>query len=135
MRPWFAIALLAVAAPAPAQSPFDLRILAAHNAERGRAHVAPLAWDPAIAAGAQAYAKWMASSGQFAHSDRRTRRGLGENLWWGGRGAFAPEQMVAMWSSERRNFTGGIFPNVSRTGNWMDISHYSQLIWPGTTRL
>ncbi|MFL6746928.1 MAG: CAP domain-containing protein [Sphingomicrobium sp.] len=136
MRSWLALcALLAAASPAAAQSSFDLRILAAHNTERARARVGPLVWDPAIAAGAKAHADWMARSGQFAHSDRRTRRGLGENLWWGGRGAFSPEQMVAMWAAERRNFTGGIFPNVSRTGQWFDISHYSQLIWPTTTRL
>jgi hypothetical protein len=128
--------ILAAAFPAAAaQSSFDLRILAAHNAERARVGVRPLAWDPSLAAGARAHAAWMASTGQFVHSNRRARRGIAENLWWGPRRAFAPEQMVAMWASERRNFVRGVFPHVSRTGNWLDVSHYSQLIWPATTRV
>jgi hypothetical protein len=51
----------------------------------------------------------------------------------GTRGAFAPEQMVGSWIEERQYFREGIFPNVSRTGNWLDVGHYSQLIWRGTT--
>ena len=27
------------------------------------------------------------------------------------------------------------FPNVSRTGNWEDVGHYTQMIWPTTTRV
>ena len=40
-----------------------------------------------------------------------------------------------MWSAERRNFVPGVFPNVSRTGNWFHVSHYSQIIWPTTARV
>ena len=43
--------------------------------------------------------------------------------------------MIANWSAEKRYFRPGIFPNVSTTGNWLDISHYSTMIWPTTTRL
>ena len=43
--------------------------------------------------------------------------------------------MVGRWESEKRNFVPGIFPNVSRTGNWYDVSHYTQVIWPTTTRV
>ena len=73
--------------------------------------------------------------GNFPHSDRRARRGIGENLWMGTGGAFSPEQMVGNWASEKQWFRPGIFPNVSRTGNWKQIGHYSQIIWPTTTRV
>jgi hypothetical protein len=53
----------------------------------------------------------------------------------GTRGAFPAEQMVASWSGERRQFRRGTFPSVSRTGNWADVGHYSQMIWPTTTRV
>jgi hypothetical protein len=49
--------------------------------------------------------------------------------------AFSIEAMVGGWASERRFFTAGIFPNNSRTGNWEDVGHYTQMIWPTTTRI
>src|SRR6476620_8913631 len=124
--------------PAAAQSfaaAFPARILAAHNAERARAGVPPLTWDNALGATAAAYAQQMALTGTFAHSDRSKRRGIGENLWMGSRGAFSIEAMVGGWASERRFFAPGIFPNVSRTGDWVDVGHYTQMIWPATSRV
>jgi hypothetical protein len=32
-------------------------------------------------------------------------------------------------------FVPGLFPRVSRTGNWSAVGHYSQMIWPTTTRV
>jgi len=43
--------------------------------------------------------------------------------------------MVGSWSSAKRFFRPGLFPAISRTGNWADAGHYSQMIWPTTTRL
>lgn len=114
---------------------FPARILAAHNSERARAGVAPLVWDDALGTAAAAYATQMAMTGRFAHSDRAARPGTGENLWMGTHGAFSVEAMVEGWSSEKRFFVPGIFPNVSRTGNWEDVGHYTQMIWPQTTRI
>jgi len=53
----------------------------------------------------------------------------------GTRGAFSPEQMVAGWLSERNDFRPGVFPAVSRSGNWFKVGHYSQILWPTTTRV
>jgi hypothetical protein len=53
----------------------------------------------------------------------------------GTRGAFNLEQMTGSWIAEKRMFVPGIFPRVSRTGNWADVGHYSQMIWPATTRV
>jgi hypothetical protein len=110
-------------------------LLDAHNRERAMAGVAPLAWDPALAAAAAAYARQLALLGTLRHSPRQARPGQGENLWMGTRGAFPVQAMVANWAAETSFFRPGIFPAVSRSGNWADIGHYSQMIWPATTSL
>jgi hypothetical protein len=132
------LAGLCLAGPASAgtfASEFPARILAAHNAERARMGIAPLVWDNALGAGAATYAQQMAFTGMFQHSNRHARRGVGENLWMGTHGAFSPEAMVGGWSSEKRYFMPGVFPNNSRSGNWEDVGHYTQMIWPTTTRV
>ncbi len=111
------------------------RLLAAHNRERAAMRVAALQWDAQLASSAAAYAPRLAALGRLEHSARSTRPAQSENLWMGLAGRYSPEQMVANWASERRWFRPGIFPNVSSTGNWFDVSHYSQIIWPTTTRV
>ena len=111
------------------------RLLAMHNFERARMQAAPLQWDPQLAASAASYGPYLAQIGRLQHSPRAIRPGQRENLWMGTRGYFSPEQMVDTWIAERREFRPGVFPNVSRTGNWADVSHYTQLIWKGTTRV
>ncbi len=98
-----------------------------------RAH--PLQWDPQLAAAAASYGPYLARIGRLQHSPRNVRPGQRENLWMGSRGAFSPEQMVGSWIDEKRAFKPGVFPNVSRTGNWQDVSHYTQLISRDTTRV
>jgi hypothetical protein len=131
---------LSVATPGIAASnsfagQFPARVLAAHNAVRAQAGVAPLVWDPTLGNSAAAYARQMAITSVFAHSDRKARRGVGENLWMGTRGAFSLERMVSDWASERSMFRAGIFPAVTRTANWSDVGHYTQIIWPTTTHV
>lgn len=134
-----AIGSLLVSAQSNAQplvaSEFPARILAAHNVERSAVGLPPLVWDNALGTAAAAYAQQMAVTGIFQHSDRRARPGVGENLWYGTHGAYSVESMVGAWASEKRAFVPGIFPNVSRTGNWMDVSHYTQMIWQTTQRI
>jgi Cysteine-rich secretory protein family len=134
-----AAAAAALSTPAVGQTSFaaqfPTRILAAHNGERARAGVAPLVWDNALGTAAAAYAQQMAMTGRFEHSDRSQRRGTGENLWMGTHGAFSIEAMVGGWASEKRFFAPGTFPNVSRSGDWEDVGHYTQMIWPTTTRI
>jgi hypothetical protein len=131
-------AILLTAVPAGAQSfaaEFPARIVAAHNAARASVGAQPLVWDNDLGSAAAAYAQWMAMTGNFQHSDRSARHGVGENLWMGTRGAFSIEAMVGNWTSERRWFVPGVFPNVSADGNWADVAHYTQVIWPGTQRV
>ncbi|HEY7005611.1 MAG TPA: CAP domain-containing protein [Sphingomicrobium sp.] len=140
MRVKFVVSLaLLVASAAPAAAPksptqFQTRILALHNAQRAEVRLPPLAWDDSLAAGAQAWADHMAATGQFDHSDRHARRGIGENIWNGTRGSYTVEDGVRTWISDRRNFVPGVFPNVSISG-WYSVSHYTQIIWPKTTRI
>jgi hypothetical protein len=130
-----ACCISAQAAAASFASEFPARILAAHNSERARMGMPPLTWDAALGNEAAAYAQQMAFTGMFQHSNRQARRGVGENLWMGTHGAFSPESMVGGWSSEKRYFMPGVFPSNSRTGNWEDVGHYTQMIWPTTTRV
>lgn len=111
------------------------RLLAMHNVERARMNIAPLQWDPQLAAAAASYGPTLASLGHLQHSPRQFRPGQRENLWMGTRGAYSPEQMVGTWIAERREFRPGVFPNVSRTGNWQDVAHYTQVIARETTRV
>ena len=113
----------------------DARLLSLHNHERVAAGTPLLTWDSQLAAAAAAYAPELARRGQLAHSPPQARPGQGENLWMGTRGAYSLEEMVGSWAAERRLFTPGVFPEVSRSGHWSDVAHYTQMIWRSTGRL
>jgi hypothetical protein len=111
-------------------SDFAVRVLAAHNSERTRMGVQPLRWSAQLSQEAQSWAHSLASRGALEHA--RSRDDTGENLWMGSANWFSPEQMVGDFVSERSAFRPGRFPNVSNTGNWADVGHYTQVIWPET---
>ena len=111
------------------------QVLAVHNRERAAVGTRPLAWDPALAAAAAAYGPALSRLGKLAHSAYSTRRGQGENLFMGTRGAYALDEMTADWVAEKRLFKPGIFPKVSRNGHVEDVGHYTQMTWPGTARV
>ena len=125
----------ASAASAAPQMNVPQRLLAMHNVERARWRLPLLQWDPALATSAAAYGPTLVRMGRLEHSPGTIRPGQGENLWMGTRGAFSPEQMVGGWLSERSDFRPGVFPAVSRSGNWFNVGHYSQILWPTTTRV
>ena len=125
----------AVAATNNVASEMPARILAAHNVARAEAGVAPLTWDPALGDAAARYAAFLALTNSFQHSNRSQRAGTGENLWMGTRGRFSYESMVGRWAGERSDFVPGMFPSVSRSGNWENVGHYTQMVWPTTTRV
>ena len=129
-------AATAVAAPgedAPPREGFAERLLIAHNIERERRGVPRLQWSPRLAAQAQVWAATLARSNRFEHAADRS--GAGENLWMGTAGRYSPEAMIDGFVAEGRHFRPGRFPDVSRTGNWLDIGHYTQLIWRDTREL
>lgn len=108
------------------------RVLAVQNAERARLGLPPLAWNPSLAAEAGRYAKVLLSRGALQHSSAAERKGSGENLWMGTAGAWNADAMVGMFLDERRYFRAAAFPDVSLTGNWTDVGHYTQIVWKDT---
>jgi cysteine-rich secretory family protein len=137
--PWAEGATVKTERPADSR-PQDLsdqpaRLLALHNRERAAVGAPALAWDAALAAAAAAYGPELARRGRLAHSPPETRVGQGENLWMGTRGAYSLEEMVGSWAEERRLLRPGNFPDVSTSGHWQDVAHYTQMIWRSTTRL
>ncbi len=89
------------------QTAFAMQMVAAHNQLRAAQAVQPALWDARLAAVADAYAAELARTARFAHSPADSRRGDGENLWMGTRGAFSFDRMVADWGFEKRMFRAG----------------------------
>ena len=134
--PWAdgAVVRTRVDADAPPQDLSNLpgRLLALHNRERAAIGMPALVWDNRLATAAAAYGPRLAQAGRLAHSPNDARPGQGENLWMGTAGAFSLEEMVGGWAGEKRLFRPGVFPNVSSSGHWADVAHYTQMIWRGT---
>lgn len=112
-------------------------VLGMQNDERESLGLAPLEWDAALAADASRYARSMARTGVFAHSNRASRSvPSGENLWMGTRGAYDYETMIGSFLDEKRLMRrSGRMPDLSTTGRWQDVGHYSQIIWRSTRKV
>jgi len=109
-------------------------VLDAHNRARGRFGVAPLAWSEELARDAMTHAQFIAATGIYGHDRTPGRRKKsGENLWRGPRGVFSYDLMIGVMIAEAKDFRPGVFPNISRTGEWNDVAHYTQIVWPTTT--
>ena len=124
-------AVLSLGVPAHAQedlgSPAD--VLAAHNAYRADLGLPPLRWSDQLAAQAQPWADHLAEMGVLQHN------GSGQNLAMAEDGTQTVTQLVGLWGREQVDFTDGVFPDISTTGNWMDVGHYSQVVWKATTEV
>ena len=106
-------------------------MIAGHNEARRRYGAAPLAWDEALARDAGVYAHRLARTNRFEHDTQAGRAPRqGENLFMGTRGAYSYADMIRLLVDERRFYRAGRFPNVSRTGDWSRVGHYTQIIWP-----
>ena len=53
----------------------------------------------------------------------------------GSEGAYSYVEMVALWVAEKRYFTNRPMPDISRTGRWQDVGHYSSDRVAQTTRV
>ena len=129
------------AVPASAQ-PLDgatgalaARLLQAQNRERALVGAQPLQWDAKLASDAASYGPVLASLRRLVHSPRETRPGERENLAMAWHGTLNPEQLIDIWSREKLKLQPGLFPDVSRTGRWEDVAHYTQMVWPTTTHV
>jgi hypothetical protein len=123
--------------PSGASGELAQRLLAAQNRERLLVGAPPLQWDATLAAHAASYGPALASLRRLVHSPREGRPGERENLAMAWHGTLSPEAMVDLWSREKQMLRPGSyrFPAVSRTGAWEDVAHYTQMVWPTTTRV
>jgi hypothetical protein len=112
-------------------------VLDLHNGERGALGLPELDWDEALAADAARYADEMARTGLFRHSQRGSRAiPSGENLWMGPHRLYGYQVMVGSFLDERKLFrVEGKLPDLSTTGRWQDVGHYTQMIWRGTKKV
>ncbi len=108
------------------------RLLVAHNAERARLGLKPLVWSAKLAEHAKSWSQSLAVSDMMEHSVAAAEGGEGENLGFGSKGDYTPEEMVGFFIDEGKQFKRGVFPDVSTTGRWEDVGHYTQLIWQST---
>ncbi|OKH51222.1 SCP-like extracellular [Phormidium tenue NIES-30] len=119
--------------PVPTSSSRSDSLLEAHNLYRFEVGVPPLEWSESLANSSQAWADRLAATNTFAHSDSNE---YGENLWKGTAGAYSLADMVKFWGDEKQYFIPDTaFPNLSTTGNWADVGHYTQIIWRDTTEV
>lgn len=117
--------------PLSATERFD--ILDIHH--RMRPYSLRIEWDVVLEDAAARWAAQMAASGQLMH-DRMISGGQGENLYMavpGGRYSMA--DVARIWASERASFRPGIFPDVMIYGAPGQVTNYTQMIWPDTTRI
>lgn len=108
------------------------RLLAAHNAERQRLGIKPLVWSAKLAEHAKKWSQSLAVSDMMEHSVSAADGSEGENLWFGTKDDYSPDEMVGFFVDEGKMFKRGVFPEVSTTGRWEDVGHYTQLIWKDT---
>ena len=107
-----------------------------HNQARAQFGVPSVQWSDQLAAQAYAHAFYMAQTGIYGHDQTPGRRKkAGENLWRGQRGLFSYDVMIGLMVDEARHFRPGAFPDVSRTGRWSDVAHFTQIVWPSTTEV
>lgn len=110
--------------------------LRAQNAARARFGVAPMDWSDELAVGAMGHARYMARTGIYGHDKTPGRRKKqGENLWRGPKGVFSYDVMIGTMIEEEKLFRPGTFPDVSSSGRWFDVAHYTQIVWPSTTHV
>lgn len=108
------------------------RLLAAHNAERLRLGLKPLVWSARLADHAKTWSQALAVSDMMEHSVAAANANEGENLWFGTRDDYTPEEMIGFFIAEGKLFKPGRVPDISTTGRWEDVGHYTQLIWQDT---
>lgn len=114
---------------------FAAELLDAHNRARAEFGAPNLEWDDGLARQARIWAGILADEGRMRHASQAERSGAGENLWMGSAGGYSASFMVNAFVDEQRHFRPGTFPKVSHTGNWRDVGHYTQVVWPQTTRV
>ena len=135
-----AVVLIDAAPGAPDAQFFDeppglVGVTEAHNAVRAAHGVAPLVWDPALAAIAQGWAEQcvdnQAPIGLIDHNPDRSATYptyVGENIYGSG-GAATGTDAVQSWASEEADYD-----YASNTCSGI-CGHYTQIVWADTQKV
>lgn len=109
------------------------QLLNTHNRRRAEVGSPRMFWSEDLAKYAQDWADQLAREGGGLR--HRPNVVYGENIYAIYGGQANGRQVVNNWATEARYFVNGVFPNVSTTGNWVDVGHYSQVVWASTTQV
>jgi len=121
-------------------TPDQSHALKIHNdareaASKQHSHPRPqLVWDTHLEAEAMKWAQHLVAQNKgLQHSTGGERPGQGENLYWvsGGGGGNILANASQAWVDESKNYHG---EKVGR-GNFESYGHYTQVIWPATTKV
>ncbi len=112
-----------------AQNGFKDSILAYHNVARTSVGIENLEWSNELEIEAKSWANYLATNNLFKHSHVQN---AGENLWKGTTKAYTYKNMVDTWVNEKEFFVNNTFPDVSTTGDWTVVGHYTQIVWRNT---
>jgi hypothetical protein len=106
-------------------------LLEAQNRYRAEIGVASLVWSDDLSVSAQDWASHLARD--VHHLEHSGAVATGENLamWTTGRSTLT--QLVDLWGAEKAYFVKASFPDVSSTGDWRTVAHYTQMIWRKTS--
>jgi len=116
-----------------ASASFASDCLNEHNKYRTMLGISKLTYSNTLASSALKYAKTLANRNGLGHS--KGRNNIGENLAMGTSRTFDHLALIGLWTKEKKNFMNKKWPNVSRTGNWKDVAHYSQIVWRNTKQV
>jgi hypothetical protein len=105
-------------------------LLTAQNKYRTEVGLPPLVWSDDLAKSAQEWAVHLGQIKQMVHSGAL---GKGENLAFWSTGKASLTKLVDLWGAEKHFFIHSQFPDVSTTGVWEDVAHYTQLVWKNST--
>lgn len=105
---------------------------ARETASKNHSHPRPaLVWDAHLAADAEKWARHLANQNKgLQHSTGDQRPGEGENLFWMSAGGDLADASQG-WVNERKDYHG----EKIGEGNFEAYGHFTQVIWPTTTRV
>ncbi|HEX3877690.1 MAG TPA: CAP domain-containing protein [Bryobacteraceae bacterium] len=108
-----------------ASASLESRLLDAQNAVRAKLGLKPFTWSAKLAQAAQEWADTLIKEGSFRH---RPNSSWGQNLFEVTGGEYLPEQVVAGWAGEAKDYD--LASNHCKPERI--CGHYTQIVWRTT---
>jgi len=103
-----------------------------HNKYRASVGAGPLKWNDDLAKGSAEWSIKIGNDGKLSHSHGP----YGENTACGTTINHNLRELHALWGNEKQWYIPGRnFPDVSTTGDWHKVGHYTQVVWADTTEV